>query len=329
MGVRMPVFLVFGLGGGVAVLGGALALGLRHGIDWDHIAAITDITSTATADRNAGLESLTSEPGLLFSDESQHGLSLQAAALSTGGSAMSAPEASSARAVPAKALQQKQRPLLLGTLYAAGHGTMVIVLGIIAIVFAGILPSWIDLVMERIVGLTLILLAAFLIYSLFRHLRGGGEFRLRSRWMLVFSLVGALSHRLGDRVTGREHHHHAPDPNQQYGVATAFSVGLIHGVGAETGSQVLIIGTAVGADSKGMAIATLFVFVAGLLVSNSVVTLGTAFGLVSAHRQRWLYISVGVLAAVFSLVVGLLFLFESGSSLPNLDPYFRWLGGPD
>jgi hypothetical protein len=31
------------------VLVTGLALGLRHGIDWDHIAAITDITSTAAA----------------------------------------------------------------------------------------------------------------------------------------------------------------------------------------------------------------------------------------------------------------------------------------
>src|SRR5919204_85430 len=33
---------------GATLLGAALALGMRHGIDWDHIAAITDITSTTT-----------------------------------------------------------------------------------------------------------------------------------------------------------------------------------------------------------------------------------------------------------------------------------------
>jgi hypothetical protein len=36
---------------GVGLLVTAALLGIRHGIDWDHIAAITDITSTtATAD---------------------------------------------------------------------------------------------------------------------------------------------------------------------------------------------------------------------------------------------------------------------------------------
>src|SRR5262249_61525214 len=35
--------------GMVTLLLGMAALGFRHGFDWDHIAAITDITSTTTA----------------------------------------------------------------------------------------------------------------------------------------------------------------------------------------------------------------------------------------------------------------------------------------
>lgn len=31
---------------GLGILATGLLLGIRHGIDWDHIAAITDITST-------------------------------------------------------------------------------------------------------------------------------------------------------------------------------------------------------------------------------------------------------------------------------------------
>ena len=31
---------------GIALLGTGLGLGLRHGIDWDHIAAISDVTSS-------------------------------------------------------------------------------------------------------------------------------------------------------------------------------------------------------------------------------------------------------------------------------------------
>src|SRR3990172_12153578 len=64
--------LSLGIGGSIGVLGGALALGLRHGIDWDHIAAITDITSTTTSvgERHEGW--LVDEPGVLLTDESDH-----------------------------------------------------------------------------------------------------------------------------------------------------------------------------------------------------------------------------------------------------------------
>src|SRR5512138_2313182 len=36
-------------GAGLGLLLTALTLGIRHGIDWDHIAAISDITSTTAA----------------------------------------------------------------------------------------------------------------------------------------------------------------------------------------------------------------------------------------------------------------------------------------
>ena len=83
---------------------------------------------------------------------------------------------------------------------------------------------------------------------------------------------------------------------------------MIHGVGAETGTQVLVIATAVGAGSKAMGVATLLTFVLGLIISNSVVTVLSTAGFVSARRRQWLY-AAGLLAAVFSLVIGLLFLF--------------------
>jgi hypothetical protein len=92
---------------------------------------------------------------------------------------------------------------------------------------------------------------------------------------------------------------------------------------------VLIIATAVGAGTKVMGVAALLFFVAGLLISNSFVTVATAAGFVSATRRQMVYVMVGMLAAVFSLIVGLLFLAEASSVLPDLGAYFRWVGGPD
>jgi high-affinity nickel-transport protein len=315
-------------------LGGALALGLRHGIDWDHIAAITDITSTTAASGEPREEWLMGEPGVLLTDESDHvAAELARQRPVAGGSVV-------ARAFPARTpaphagiwsiLHDERRAVWLGSLYAVGHGTMVIVLGLIAILAAGFLPAWIDPLMKRVVGVTLVLLAGYLFYSLYRYFRGHGEFRLRSRWMLIFAGIRSSVSWLWARVRGeRERTHDHVRGTDQYGAKTAYTIGLIHGIGAETGTQVLIIATAVGAGTKVMGVAALLFFVVGLLVSNSFVTVATAAGFVSSQRRQFVYVVAGLLAAVFSLTVGLIFLLDAGGLLPDLGAYFRWIGGPD
>jgi hypothetical protein len=324
-------FLTIGLGGSLGVLGAALALGIRHGIDWDHIAAITDITSTTSARSETGDEWLTGEPGVLLTDESDHEVTEFLRRRPIAGGEAIAIEVPVRAATPERGvgwlLASQRRAILLGSLYAIGHGTVVLILGLLAILAAGILPGWIDPIMERVVGVTLIFLATYLFYSLYRYLRGKGEFRIRSRWMLVFAGVRNATNWLWARLRGeKEHVHvHAAD---QYGPRTAYTVGLIHGIGAETGTQVLIIATAVGAGTKVMGIAALLAFVAGILISNSFVTVATAAGFISAQRRQMVYVVVGLLAAVFSLAVGLIFLFAAGGILPSLGTYFRWIGGP-
>src|SRR2546428_5179726 len=68
------VMLTLGVGGSFGLIGAALALGFREGIDWDHIAAITDITSTTAAAPGPSERWLTHEPGMILTDESHHGL---------------------------------------------------------------------------------------------------------------------------------------------------------------------------------------------------------------------------------------------------------------
>jgi hypothetical protein len=55
----------------------------------------------------------------------------------------------------------------------------------------------------------------------------------------------------------------------------------------------------------------------------------TAAGFVSAQRRQLIYVLAGLLAAVFSLVIGLVFLSEASGILPDLGYYFRWVGGPN
>jgi high-affinity nickel-transport protein len=312
------VVLSLGLGGSLGVLGGALALGLRHGIDWDHIAAITDITSTTSSAGEPHEGWLINEPGLMITDESDHvAAELARRRPIAGGSGTAAAVPATKTRLGSNITAVQRRAIFLASLYAIGHGTIVTILGLLALLASQFLPSWIDPVMERIVGVTLVLLGSYLGYSLIQYFRGKSEFRLRSRWMLVFVGVRNIANSLWARLHGHRHVHEHVHGIDQYGPRTAYVVGLIHGIGAETGTQVLIIATAVGAGTKVMGVAALMAFVLGILISNTFVTIATTFGFVSARRRQLVYVGAGALAAGFSLVVGIIFLFAAGGILPS------------
>lgn len=118
------------------------------------------------------------------------------------------------------------------------------------------------------------------------------------------------------------HHHKHPEPSEEafmnYGRRTAFLVGMIHGVGAETPTQLVIFLTAAGAGGPVVGEAILGMFLVGLLVSNSLITVGSAFGFMKASKNWALYVTIAVLTASFSLVIGTLFLLGKGTVLPAL-----------
>ncbi len=234
----------------------ALVFGLRHGIDWDHIAAITDITGSQETPRES---------------------------------------------------------VWLGTVYALGHATVVTLLGLLAVMLGTFLPKWIDGFMERVVGITLLILGIYVIYSL---LKDRENFRMRSRWMLIFEGVERGYQWLMSRVTGTEIEHTVHPRN--YGFTSAYLVGLIHGVGAETPTQVLLFIAAAGAAGQTAGVLLVLTFIIGLLASNSFITLLSTFGYLRARRNTPTLLVLGSLTAVFSLTVGTLFLFGQGSLLPAI-----------
>ncbi len=282
---------------GLGLLISALALGLRHGIDWDHLAAIADISASQS---------------------------------------------------------QPRRRAYLSTLYALGHASMVLVLGIVAIALGRSLPEWADAIMARIVGWTLVLLGAYIVYSL---VRDRGRFRMRSRWMLVLSGVHRAYVRirtgLGRSSSGEiEHaHEHAAVPSFHHGgeesspasvpgmrapthqhrhthrleegpfadytAKSAVGIGLLHGIGAETPTQVLIFLGAANAGGTAAGIAVLVFFLVGLLASNSVITLISAFGFEAAGRRQRVYAVLGAVTAAISLVVGGMLIFGQDVLLPE------------
>src|SRR5256885_231425 len=104
--------------------------------------------------------------------------------------------------------EDRRQAMVFGTLYALGHALVVLSLGGLAIVAGENLPSGVDNVMTRIVGVTLLLLGVYVFYSLIRH---GRDFRLRSRWMLVFTGVRRAARwarrRAAERPNGTQPQH--------------------------------------------------------------------------------------------------------------------------
>jgi hypothetical protein len=81
---------------------------------------------------------------------------------------------------------------------------------------------------------------------------------------------------------------------------------------------VLIFLAAAGAGGAGVGILVLLAFIVGLLASNSLITLGSAFGFLEASKNFAVYATVAVLTAIFSLVLGVIFLLDRADLLPSL-----------
>ncbi|HWP63240.1 MAG TPA: hypothetical protein VNO86_07210 [Candidatus Binatia bacterium] len=308
------------IGSAAGLLMTALLLGIRHGIDWDHIAAISDITSTtATADAGEDVHARAHRMGGTGHDHGHGGPAELRAHAVEPVEAMATQDRSTlveGSLDRRRIIAEQRHAMYLGTLYALGHGLVVILLGLAALAFGALLPDWVDPIMGRVVGITLLVLGVWVFFSLYQYARHGRAFKLRSRWLLVFDGVRYGWRRLQAWLHGHEH----ADPMEMssYGPRTAFGVGMIHGIGAETGSQVLIIAAVGGAAAHGLGVPMMIAFVLGLLVSNSLIVLFTATGFVASKLRQRLYVAAGALAGTFSIAIGLAFLAQAENVLPDL-----------
>ncbi len=98
-----------------------------------------------------------------------------------------------------------------------------------------------------------------------------------------------------------------------------FVIGIIHGLGAETPSQLMIFLLAANLGGAALGMLGLGMFLAGLLTMNAVMTASAAgvFGM-SRHRPRFLRV-VSALTAIYSLAMGIIFLAGRSSLLPVLN----------
>jgi len=240
-------------------LASAAMLGFRHGLDYDHIAAISDISS------------IQSKP----SDAMRYGL-----------------------------------------LYVGGHATTVAVLGAAAIAFRISLPPASDRWAERLVGVTLLVLGLYVLGTFFKE-APHHHARPRTRITLLINGLLWIYWRLG-RVFGGTRVEAPQVFKDGYGTGSTFLVGIIHGLGAETPTQLLLFLMTVNLGGTAAGLLGLLMFIAGLLLMNTLMC-ASAAGLFSATLGRPMALrTLTLLTSAYSIVVGTVFLLGSSGMLPSL-----------
>jgi high-affinity nickel-transport protein len=237
----------------------AAVLGFRHGLDYDHIAAITDISS------------IQSKP----SDAMRYGL-----------------------------------------LYVAGHATTVGILGAAAVGFRISLPPSSDRWAERLVGITLLVLG---LYVLGTFLRPGHQHSARPRTRVTLIANGMLwiYWRLS-RILGGTRVEAPQVFKDGYGNSSAFVVGVIHGLGAETPTQILLFLMAANLGGTWAGLLGLLMFIVGLVVMNTLMC-ASAAGLFSSILARPAALrTLTFVTSAYSVIVGTVFLLGAADRLPSL-----------
>jgi high-affinity nickel permease len=207
-------------------------------------------------------------------------------------------------------LSEQKTALGLAALYAMGHASVCILLGMLAIFFHMLAPLWLDALMERVVGTTLVLLGVWILISMGRQ-----EESPKSAWMLVLSGLRKTFIQLGKRF-GYKHEY--AESIECYGPKTAFGIGMIHGIGAETATQVLMIAAVGGAASEFSGALMLLLFVFGLVLSNLILSVLVAGGFLATTLVKRLHLAAAFVAGVFSIVVGSIYFFGAGDILPDI-----------
>ncbi len=104
----------------------------------------------------------------------------------------------------------------------------------------------------------------------------------------------------------------------EFGSRSALGVGALHGIGAETPTQVVLFLAAAGAGGVSAGLLVLVIFLTGLILANTMITVLATFGFQRVANRARLYMAMGAVTAVLSLIVGTVLLFGQDTLLPAL-----------
>ena len=244
----------------ITLLSASLLLGFRHGLDIDHIAAISTLNSRK---------------------------------------------------------HSREEGLKLSFFYVIGHALVVFILGVAVITFGLALPQSLEILFTKCVGVTLVILGIFVFRDLARF---RDDFMIRSRVTLLASSVAGsiekLSFRKGKDGLYEDSRTGFPDrfahSNHKSEGRGAVIIGMVHGVGVESPTQIALLATSSSLGGTSTGIMALFAWIFGLMSANALFAVGASYGMLQAGRSKKIYTSFGVCFALLSVGMGLCYMFGYG-----------------
>lgn len=218
----------------------AIFIGIRHGLDGDHVAAIADMVGSE---------------------------------------------------------KKRRRQLSLGIMYALGHGSIVFCIGLLSIYVGAKMPSGAQSYLELAVSITLIVLGLVIMLSIFQR---RGDYEYKGRFEILLDYIR--------RMTGSKNH--SDEKLTKFGVVGAFIIGIIHGIGVESPTQIAVVSHAAGFGSITGATAQLVLFVVGLLFSTICVTFLITWGFMKANMKKGFFVVLGSITGLYSVGLGIYMMLE-------------------
>ncbi|PZE20456.1 hypothetical protein [Paenibacillus xerothermodurans] len=185
----------------------------------------------------------------------------------------------------------RRRQLAMGIMYALGHGMIVLVIGTIAVLVGAHLPETMLQSMELLVGVSLLLLGGTILFSIVKQRK---DYKYVGRTELVYRSVRALFRKGGAEKASA----------MKISLIGAVIVGIVHGIGAETPTQVALISTAVGLNNVLASVLQIVLFTLGLFAATVGITFIASWGFMKARFTRVAYILLGCLTGGYSVVLG-------------------------
>ncbi|HXV38782.1 MAG TPA: hypothetical protein VD699_04345 [Nitrosopumilaceae archaeon] len=235
----------------------SMFLGFRHGFDYDHMVAITDVANTQT---------------------------------------------------------RKKQAMFLTLSYSLGHALVVISIGVSIILLGINIPQILDDFMGKAVGATLVILGIYIAYHLAK--KGEKEFRAATRFTIIANSILYVYSKLGSKLLGQTIAQRRVFENG-YANHSSFVVGMIHGIGAESPTQIAIFAMSLGFGII-LGITALAVFVTGIIISNIIFGMMISTGFMQSLKSYKIYKYASIVSATTSILVGGLMIIGFDFMLPEI-----------